>query len=110
MTLRDEDDFDPTDIEQASEDGMLGEQPMGATEYGVTAEEERTPETLADRVEREEPDVMVGMGEDQSIGRLVEEDQGVAGLDKERDPVATEVGDVAELSAEEAAMHETGLE
>lgn len=108
MTLRDEDEFDPTDNDQ---EGMLplGEEPQGATEYGVTAEEERTPESLEERLRREEPDVMVGMGAEDSMGRLVEEDQGVAGLDKERDPVATEVGDDRGLSAEEAAMHPTDL-
>ena len=109
MTLRDEDDFDPTDIEQADEDGMLGERPLGATEYGVTAEEERTPETMEERLRREEPDVMVGMGQQEPVGRLVEDDQGVAGLDTERDAVAHEVGDVASMSAEEAAMHETDI-
>ena len=104
MTLRDEDEFDPND----NEDELLefGERPLGATEYGVTAEQERSPESMEDRMRREEPDVVVGMGE--STGRLVEDDQGVAGLDKERDPVATEVDDTAGLSAEEAAMHELG--
>jgi hypothetical protein len=107
MTLRDEDEFDPTDNDQ--EDMVpLGERPLGATEYGVTAEEERTPESLEDRLRREEPDVMVGMG-DEPVGRLVEEDQGVAGLDKERDPVATAVGDDQALSAEEAAVHPIDL-
>lgn len=108
MTLRDEDEFDPTDNDQ--EDMLpLGEEPQGATEYGVTAEEERTPESMEDRMRREEPDVMVGMGEEPPVGRLVEEDQGVAGRDHERDPVATEAGDDTGLSAEEAAMHRTDL-
>lgn len=40
-------------------------------------------------------------------GRLVEPDQGVAGRDKERDPVASETADDDALSAEEAAMHVT---
>ena len=105
--MRDEDEFDPNDNE--AELLALGDGPQGATEYGVTAEEERTPESMEDRMRREEPDVMVGMGEDESVGRLVEEDQGVAGLDHERDPVATQAGDDQALSAEEAAMHHTDL-
>jgi uncharacterized protein DUF5709 len=109
MTLRDEDEFDPTDNDQ-EEMVPLGDTPLGATEYGITAEEERTPESMEDRLRREEPEVMVGMGEeDEPVGRLVEEDQGVAGLDKERDAVATASGDDEVLSAEEAAMHEVDL-
>src|SRR5688500_18367026 len=107
MTLRDEDEFDPNENED--ELVSLGDEPMGATEDGVTAEEERTPESMEDRMRREEPDVVVGIGEDEALGRLVEEDQGVAGLDKQRDPIATDVDDAAGLSAEEAAIHPTDL-
>jgi hypothetical protein len=108
MTLRNEDEFDLTDNDQ---DDMLplGERPMGATEYGITAEEERMPESVEERRRREQPDVMVGMGEQDVVGRLVEPDQGVAGLDKEPQEVATEVDDTVGLSAEEAAVHHTDL-
>jgi hypothetical protein len=44
---------------------------------------------------------------DELAGRLVEPDQGIAGRDKERDPVASETTDDDGLSAEEAAMHVT---
>jgi hypothetical protein len=43
------------------------------------------------------------------VGRLIEPDQGVAGLDHERDPVAGLTEDDDGLSAEEAAMHITDL-
>ena len=83
--------------------------PVGAEEFGITGEEERLREPLADRVLREEPDVMADTLDDGSIGRLVEPDQGVAGLDTERDAIASESYDSDALSAEEAAMHITDL-
>ncbi len=83
--------------------------PVGAEEFGITAEEERLQEPLAERVLREEPDVMVDDVDDDSVGRLVEPDQGVAGLDHERDAIASVAGDSDGLTAEEAAMHITDL-
>lgn len=92
-------------------EGMMAprDHPVGATEFGITAEEERLQEPLADRVRREEPDVMTGELAYDSVGRLVEPDQGVAGLDHERDAVAELTDDDDGLSAEEAAMHVTDL-
>ena len=46
---------------------------------------------------------------DELHARLVEPDQGVAGLDYERDPVAGLTEDDDGLTAEEAAMHITDL-
>lgn len=91
-------------------EGMMPprDHPVGAEEFGITAEEERLQEPLAERVLREEPDVMVG-DDDDLVGRLVEPDQGVAGLDSERDAIASVAGDSDALSAEEAAMHVTDL-
>lgn len=91
-------------------EGMMPprDHPVGAEEFGVTSEEERLQEPLADRVLREEPEVTADTGDD-PIGRLVEPDQGVAGLDSERDAIASESYDSDALSAEEAAMHITDL-
>jgi len=83
--------------------------PLGAEEFGITGEEERLQEPLADRVLREEPDLLVDTLEDDRVGRLIEPDQGVAGLDYERDVIASEADDADGLSAEEAAMHITDL-
>jgi hypothetical protein len=58
-------------------------------------------------VAREEPDVVPLVADDEPLGRLVEPDQGVAGLDHERDAIATDVADADGLTAEEAAMHIT---
>lgn len=113
------------------------DEPLGVDEYGITAAEEEVDEPLAERVAREEPDLIPG--EDDSdlgapVGVLVEPDEGIVDRDFEADAVARESGpppgdlpldaddiafgddtlrDVAqeregtELSAEEAAMHIT---
>lgn len=124
MSLRD-DGFDPTDLEAEGipelEDAPPGleddynrvegmmpprDHPVAADDWGVTPEEERLGEPFAERVRREEPDVLAGAA-DELHGRLLEPDQGVAGRDEERDPVASETGDDDALSAEEAAVHIT---
>ena len=125
MSMRD-DEFSPTDLEAeglpAIEDqppgleddynqaeGMMPprDYPLAVEEFGITADEERRDEPLADRVRREEPDVIPVGADEELQGRLVEPDQGVAGLDHERDAIATDVADADGLSAEEAAMHIT---
>ena len=119
-----DDEFSPTDLEAeglpAIEDqppgleddynqveGMMPprDYPVAAEDFGITAEEERMQEPLAERVLREEPDVMDGL--DDSVGRLIEPDQGVAGLDDEATSIASDSADTDGLSAEEAAMHVT---
>lgn len=126
MSMRDDDFSDPTDLEAegmpAVEDPPPGledaynqvegifpprDRPLGADEWGTTAEEVRSQEPLADRVLREEPEAFGSGADDGQVGRLVELDQGVAGRDWERDPLATEVDDTDGMSAEEAAMHIT---
>lgn len=123
MSMRD-DDFSPTDLEAeglpAIEDqppgleddynqveGMMPprDHPVGAEEFGITPEEERMQEPLAERVLREEPEFVPG--DDGAVGRLVEPDQGVAGLDDEATSIAFDSADTDGLSAEEAAMHVT---
>jgi hypothetical protein len=64
---------------------------------------------LYEQERREEPDVLSRADEYELHGRLIEPDQGVAGLDRERDPVAGMTGDDEALSAEEAAMHITDI-
>lgn len=92
-------------------EGMMAprDHAVGATEFGITPQEERLQEPLAERVLREEPDIMTGDLEYDSVGRLVAPDQGVAGLDDERDAIAAVTGDDDGMSAEEAAMHVTDL-
>lgn len=91
-------------------EGMIppGDTPVGVDEWGTTAREEQYDEPLAQRVQRELPDIEPG-ADDAGLGRLVEPDQGMVDFDKERDPIATMTGDDAGLSAEEAAMHITDL-
>jgi hypothetical protein len=76
--------------------------PIAATDYGITAEEQRRPEPLADRVRREQPDIFVG--DEEPVGRLVSPDAG-GGADDEPTEVAMETEDDAGESAEEAAVH-----
>jgi hypothetical protein len=87
--------------------------PQGVEEFGVTAAEERGYESVADRTDREEPDVdvtSVAEAADEAIGgRLLEQGSGdVDEIDDEKDSVAS-LGDDegAALSAEESAMHIT---
>jgi hypothetical protein len=99
------------------DEGMIPprDYPQGATEFGVTAAEERAYESVADRTLREEPDFeesSVAQAADDAIGiggRLLEPgSEDVDVLDEEKDSVATLVTeDEGALSAEEAAMHIT---
>ncbi|MCM0621212.1 DUF5709 domain-containing protein [Nocardioides bruguierae] len=91
-----------------------------AQDHGTTAYEEATGETLDQRVEQEvpEPDPYAETTEisetehladgevgDESAGRLVAPDEGLA-ADTEKDLVGDDVGiDGAAASAEEAAVH-----
>jgi hypothetical protein len=81
------------------------DQPLVAGGDGVTAAEQRTGETLSQRAAREVPEG--GEADDDTLGRLVQPDPGVAGLDAEPDELATEVPDLDGLSAEEQAIHPT---
>lgn len=89
-------------------EGMMPprDEPVGAREFGITPQEERQQEPLAQRVLREEPDVLPRMG-DEPVGRLVEPDQGMVDYDVEEESVAFETADADGLTAEEAAMHIT---
>ncbi len=83
--------------------------PLGAEEYGTTADEERMGETFAQRVAREEPDlfwpdVSAGEADRPLAGRLVQPDLGMVDVDDTAEEVGYQAADVAGLSAEEAAM------
>jgi hypothetical protein len=91
-----------------------GEQPVGATEFGITAEEARRGEPLDARLAREDRDGAHGgadpAGEpypedrDERFGRLTEvpEDDG-----RDQDSFAADVGaDRGGYAPEERAMHE----
>jgi hypothetical protein len=85
--------------------------PMLVDDFGTTAKEMHDGEPLDLRLSREEPDVFASVDAypdesvGQSVGRLVEPDEG-ARTDDEPDLVATDVGtDLGGFSAEEAAMH-----
>lgn len=127
------------DLSEVLDEDKLGgdfppDEPVGVFEYGVTPQEERVDEPIAERVLREEPDfdeLAEGElpGEADLVGRLVAPDEGVHD-DVEGTEVASAVGristhdlpvgdvgtgdtttyDVAteldsDLSAEEAAIH-----
>ena len=91
------------------------DRPVAVDEFGTTANEQRTGESLEGRVRREVPDPAMevevpylseaeGIG-DAPAGRLVEPDEG-AREDDVKENVATDVGrDDGLRSAEEAAMH-----
>jgi Family of unknown function (DUF5709) len=81
------------------------DRPLVSGGDGVTAAEQRTGETISQRATREVPEG--GYEDDEALGRLVQPDQGVAGLDVEADELATEVPDVDGLSAEEQAVRPT---
>lgn len=121
------------DMSEHLDDDKLGgdfppDEPVGVEEYGITNHEQRFPEPIAERVEREIPDDLVAATGD-GTGTLVAPDQGV-GVDDERSLIAREVsgagmedlpvGDVGsddvtrygtvldrsgDVAAEEAAVH-----
>lgn len=74
--------------------------PVGAEEIGVTAAEERVPESLEERRRRERPQSATGPTEDVD-GRLAEPEE--AGSERELE--GDWVEDAAGLSAEEQAVH-----
>ena len=76
--------------------------PLGAEGWGTTPEEQHQGEPLAGRLARELPEAYPA--ERSQVGRLVEPDEGVRS-DTESDLVASDSGDTAGLSAEEAALH-----
>ncbi len=81
------------------------DQPLAAGGDAVTAAEQRSGETISQRSRREVPEDEDE--DDDAGGRLVQPDQGVAGLDAEPDELATEFPDPDGLSAEEQAVHPT---
>ena len=99
------------------DEGMVPprDHPIAATAKGVTAAEERRPETLAERMKREQPEITaddIAMEEEEGRpleGRLINPgDEDVDAVDTEKDVVADGVFDgESGLSAEEAAMHIT---
>jgi hypothetical protein len=76
--------------------------PLGAEGWGTTVAEQHQGEPLAGRLAREAPDVYPE--DPRGVGRLVEPDEG-ARSDTEPDMIASDSGDTAGLSAEEAAIH-----
>ena len=77
--------------------------PLGAAGWGTTAAEQHEGEPLSGRLARELPDTYPEEPGPE-VGRLVEPDEG-ARADTEADLVASDSGDTAGLSAEEAALH-----
>lgn len=121
------------DLSEVLDDDKLAgdfppDEPVGSFDYGVTPQEQRVQEPIAERVTREKPETSF-VGEEGRVGRLVSPDEG-SGPDDEAQAVARDidrvadhdlpVGDVGtgdtttydvateltqDLSAEEAAMH-----
>jgi hypothetical protein len=91
-----------------------GDEPRATVDFGVTAEETRSGEPLADRLSREQPDVGAVRGPgtdapypedpDEQAGRFAEEREADTG--KEQDAWAADVGaDGGGFAPEERAMH-----
>ena len=84
-----------------------GDEPMAVDDFGTTAEEQRQGESLEGRLSREEPEAGAPGADVTSptVGRLVQEDEGVRD-DTESEEIAQDVGpDTGGFTAEEAAMH-----
>jgi hypothetical protein len=75
------------------------ERPLGVEDPGVTADHGAIGDSLAERVAREEPDVLAEPADAGSVGHLVEPDLGIS-VDDEADLVASavdqELGSIAE--------------
>jgi hypothetical protein len=82
-----------------------GDEPMALDDFGTTAEEQRTGESLEGRLRREEPEVPEPSDDAGRAGRLVQQDEGVRD-DTESEEIADDVGqDTGGFSAEESAVH-----
>ncbi|MDN3354061.1 DUF5709 domain-containing protein [Actinomadura sp. DC4] len=89
------------------EEPVPGDEPVALDDFGTTAEEQREGESLDGRLSREEPETGTPGTEEtpSSVGRLVQEDEGVRD-DTESEEIAQDVGpDTGGLTAEEAAIH-----
>lgn len=110
--LQPEDTLDDRGVEDVLDEGYSPpDREPAHLRHGMTREEQRDGESLADRLAEEEPDVDPyaddnDYGEaDPRAGRLVAPDEG-QGEDAEKDEVAEDIGiDGAGASAEEAAVH-----
>jgi hypothetical protein len=98
-SAREADGPDPAPLPADREDG-----PLALDEFGTTAEEQRTGESLDARLAREQPDVPETGAADE-VGHLVRPDLGLGG-DDVAEEYATEMGFAGGgESAEEQAMH-----
>lgn len=86
------------------QDGMIppGDEARGAREFGTTAAEQVRGETLAARLEAEEPDEPLPLTDRDDAGQMTE--RGDAETDDEAELVATESADVPGEPAEEDAV------
>src|SRR5688500_3438841 len=99
-------------VGDATDSGVIPprDTPQGVEEFGTTVQEQRLGESLAERVEREEPDVfdrdITDPGTVGQAGRLVATDTDESELhDAEAGSFGLVAdGDLGALSAEEAAM------
>ena len=80
------------------------EKPRAATDWGVTAEEQRKGESIALRVEREQPDIDEAPGASAREVVVPVDPQGTRD-DTEKDEVADEARAEGAPSPEEAALH-----
>lgn len=100
------------DQSEALDDDKLGgtyppDQPVGVDEYGITDQEQRIDEPIAERVLREEPE-LDGIPDAERAGRLVAPDEGIE-ADDEAAAVASSVDDLSrgDLSADDIASGDT---
>ncbi len=86
------------------------DEPLGVDEEALTVRGQQTDEPIADRVEREEPDMLGGMDDD-SVGPLVAPG-GDEGIDLTKESVASELGaapDRDDLDADDIASGDNTL-
>jgi hypothetical protein len=113
-TSRFEDEGIPDPEDQTPEQAATGQgdlttepphdYPLAVEDFGTTPSEVHDGESLSGRLAREVPEEQPYPADPHEVGRLVEPDEG-ARSDTEKDLIASDTGDAAGLSAEEAAMH-----
>jgi len=95
--------LDPYDdeTEDARLEDVPPDKPWGAEAYGAGGTE--TPDTVAARAAREEPDELVA--EEQIAAGLYEQEDGLAADEEDQSVAELQVERLGQLSAEEAAVH-----
>lgn len=102
--------------DQDSDTYIPPDEPMGSHAYGTTLAEERAGETFDERTKHTNSEVFddetgpTDPSEGEAVGRLVQPgDEAIDAVDEESNTVASEDGEMDDLTAEESAMHITDV-